>query len=505
MFSRNRETRKNEISQKALLTSSHIIGDIIERNPTQTENVNKLKTNNDTESQITVSNQSKITETTDRTEIENKSEKKSNTLIGDIIERNFDGQRFLYKQPTDNVSFPKSEKLPASILASKEKGKSLFAQSFERNMKEMSESDIHRNLSVQTNLYSNSTTNPKESLETDSSRILESRNPSFPSLIDVNTDSTINHIKKEIDLENLKKLRNMDNKEILEAQDQIRSAIPENLQLFLQNRKKSAAKPPKTETVSEPISPKTETVSEPKSQNKDNVGEMPSMILNTPGAHGWLNFNILESEKLQWTESISNNLSAIKPGEEYEARFDWNGFLMPFHADEKLSQDRNLFIHGEEPDRPGYTLTELLRLGRSNILQQRISALKSIAGIIAFHNQGFYDGILELPHAKLFFYLRFAMDDSAFLIISEATKAMASLIYNDVDEFLLDLTYDTVQGIVQPDMKVQNADVTIKEDLSKINKKETNEDDPNQMNDYTMAEMDLVECLNRSNIAIRIR
>lgn len=486
MFSRNREIRKIEVSQETPSTSSHIIGDIIERNPTQIENVNKLKTDDVTGTQITVVNQ--IKNTTDSPVIKTNSEKKSNTIIGDIIERNFGGQQFLYEQPTDNVSFPKAEKLPASILASKEQGKSLFAQSFERNIKEMSESDLHENISIveHININSNSTPNPKES-------------------IDVNTDSTIDHIKKEIDLENQKKLRNMDNKEILEAQDQIRSTIPENLQIFLQNRKKSVAKSPKTETIKEPKSPKIETVSEPKSSNKDIVGEMPSMILNTPGAHGWLNFNMLESEKLQWTESISNNLSAIKPGEEYEARFDWNGYLMPFHADEKISQDRNLFIHGEEPDRPGYTLKELLRLGRSNILQQRISALKSIAGIIAFHNQGFYDGILELPHAKLFFYLRFAMDDSTFLIMSEATKAMGSLIYNDVDEFLLDLTYDTVQGIVQPDMKVQNAEVTNQENLSKFNTKENNEDDPNQMNDYTMAEIDLIECLHRSNIAIRIR
>jgi hypothetical protein len=41
-----------------------------------------------------------------------------------------------------------------------------------------------------------------------------------------------------------------------------------------------------------------------------------------------------------------------------------------------------LHHHGEEPERPGYTLQELLKISRSSVLQQRVLALTTLANIL---------------------------------------------------------------------------------------------------------------------------
>lgn len=55
--------------------------------------------------------------------------------------------------------------------------------------------------------------------------------------------------------------------------------------------------------------------------------------------------------------------------------------LLPF-VDDKLDVRKGLHHHGEEPERPGYTLQELIQLSRSSVLQQRIIALNSLANVL---------------------------------------------------------------------------------------------------------------------------
>lgn len=57
------------------------------------------------------------------------------------------------------------------------------------------------------------------------------------------------------------------------------------------------------------------------------------------------------------------------------------GFLLPF-ADDKVNVTQALHHHGEEPERPGYTLQELLKLSRSSLQQQRVLALTTLANIL---------------------------------------------------------------------------------------------------------------------------
>ncbi|XP_055608804.1 RNA polymerase II-associated protein 1 [Uranotaenia lowii] len=333
---------------------------------------------------------------------------------------------------------------------------------------------------------------------------------------------------REIHEENLEKMKKMNEEEILNEQKQLLSTMDPKLVDFLKNRKKVKAvetNPLEEEPTVEKVEPKKEI--------------LPDLaVLEHEGADQWINFDILEPEKLEWTKNIELSVKQLKPGETYEARFDWKGILQPYVA-EKVSQekdDRELYLHGEDAQRPGYTLQELFRLARANVLQQRISALNSIAGILNIFNQGFYDGILELPISKIFFFLRFALDENTPTVVEVASKALAYLFYNDTDETLLDTIYDTERGIYQPEMGLnvthsrseeeEKTQQNLQSTFDSLNLKDKNpksktskkvqfqaqlDDDPDDlnnretMNDFHLAETDLMECFIRTNILERIR
>lgn len=67
-------------------------------------------------------------------------------------------------------------------------------------------------------------------------------------------------------------------------------------------------------------------------------------------------------------------------------------------------------------------------------MQQRISAIGSVAGILNIYSQGFYDTVLELPISKIFFLLRYAFDDNIPAILEITSKALATLFYCESDE-----------------------------------------------------------------------
>lgn len=57
------------------------------------------------------------------------------------------------------------------------------------------------------------------------------------------------------------------------------------------------------------------------------------------------------------------------------------GNLLPF-ADDGEGIKLGLHNHGEEQERPGYTLQELIQLSRSSVLQQRLISLETLSNIL---------------------------------------------------------------------------------------------------------------------------
>ncbi|XP_055640241.1 RNA polymerase II-associated protein 1 [Toxorhynchites rutilus septentrionalis] len=331
----------------------------------------------------------------------------------------------------------------------------------------------------------------------------------------------------QIHEENVQKLQQMSEEEILNEREQLIGSLDPKLVDFLKLRKNDSKG-----KCSKPSHQPIQEVDELKPETPD------LEILGQEGSDQWVNFDVLEPEKLEWTKNIQKNIKELAPGETFEARFDWKGVLQPYIIKEKddKADDRELYLHGEDEHRPGYTLQELFRLGRANVLQQRISALNAIGGILNIFNQGFYDGVLELPISKIFFFLRFALDENTPAVVEAASRALAYMFYNDTDETLLDTIYDTKRGIFQPELslnvthsraeekeerqkdlenKFNSLKLTDRKARNKNSKKvsfeTTVDDDPDDvynresMNDFHLAETDLLECLLRTNILERIR
>lgn len=332
---------------------------------------------------------------------------------------------------------------------------------------------------------------------------------------------------QKIDEENNRILSGMSQEEILEEQAKLLKSLDPKLIEFmrlkqkLKDQQKTPSAPPRR-----PVPAVKPTAPE----------DFPDLdFLKDEQAKNWLHFDVLEPEKLEWTRNIEKTFANLKPGESFEARFDWKGFLLPFiytgvdiEPSGNIKDDRELYLHGDDPHRPGYSLQELFRLARATVLQQRVAAINAIAGIINIYNQGYYDGILELPMSKIFFFLRFAMDENTPAIVEVSSRALAFLFYNDTDETLLDIAYETKNGLIQPILDNRKASVSgtaqdeMEMDLESSLKNLTLEDgkklfeskledylddgeqEKGSVDDFHMAEVNLAECLMRTNILERI-
>ncbi|XP_062136681.1 RNA polymerase II-associated protein 1 [Drosophila sulfurigaster albostrigata] len=329
-------------------------------------------------------------------------------------------------------------------------------------------------------------------------------------------------LTQEIHAENLNLLNQMREEDILAEQQKLLNSLdPALIKLLAQKREKQKNRlaTPKTPKV-ELIEPQELPTSSNEALSEDNPAQQ---LLQQSDEGNWLNFNLIEEHKLAWMRDIPAKMAQLKPGEQFNARFDWKGVLLP-HNTEEMPQnvdERELYLHGEEPDRPGYSLQELFRLARSTVLQQRISAFGSIAGILSIYNQGFYDQVLSLPVSKIFFLLRFGLDDNAPAQLEVVSRALARLFYNETDEVLLDHIYENAYCHWQPTLQVlvdndESGDSTSFAFLQRYmallrtNSKAFNADVEEEtdtrlsMDDFQLAETDLMSCLLRTNILQRI-
>ncbi|KAL7032681.1 hypothetical protein ACKWTF_007380 [Chironomus riparius] len=331
----------------------------------------------------------------------------------------------------------------------------------------------------------------------------------------------IEDMKKSIDTDNVEFLKSMSSVEILREREELLKSMDPNLIKFIQSKSKLEKKQDSKESQSAESS-STKRSSE---DYKNYIKDIPTQdILEDANTFNFVNMNILEPEKLEWLKNV-NKIYAVPKDKKYEARFDLKGFLLPYTFDEENSKkdNRELFCHEEETHRPGYTLQELFRLARADMLQQRISAINVISGIINMYTQGFYDGIIDLPISKTFFFLRFGLDENVPVIIESIAKCLSYLFYNEADEAIIDLIFETNFGYLQPLIGNESLqDQKIVEDGLDLNKMNLNEhseslfeskvddilsvDDREKesMTDFHLAEINLVECLERTNIIERI-
>lgn len=205
-----------------------------------------------------------------------------------------------------------------------------------------------------------------------------------------------------------------------------------------------------------------------------------------PQATGWLHFNEFEAHKLAWMKDVS--VPDLRKTHGFEARFDFQGYLLPYSAAQIDERNRHLYHHGDEPERPGYTLQELLLLSRSNVIQQRVLALNTLGNILSLDQTGIYDKVIDIPIEQVFFVLRVCMDDNTPSVLTASIKALRNLVYFQLDETCMDNLMSFGIGMVQPILAV---DYELEDD--------------NTVNDQQLAETNLIKCLARTDILARIR
>lgn len=170
--------------------------------------------------------------------------------------------------------------------------------------------------------------------------------------------------------ENTEFLRNLDEDQILEERTRLLGTMDPSIVQFLKGKLKA-----KLPIVTENVSTDVEMM-----EVKPQAESLPEMdVLKDENSKNWLHFDVVEPAKLEWMRDLPKNMPELKPGEQFEARFDWKGVLLPFKPkdDDMTANSTELYLHGDDSHRPGYTLQELFRLARSTVVQQRISGKPS--------------------------------------------------------------------------------------------------------------------------------
>ncbi|XP_013115843.2 RNA polymerase II-associated protein 1 isoform X1 [Stomoxys calcitrans] len=445
-------------------------------------------------------------------------------VMGDIVEKTVERPKVQSNVgQVENTAFPKIQKisLKSSSLNSERKGKSIFAQAICGNRKGQEQ--------VPMEIEENTTDDRINNLNdfyAHGSVVVEDTNAA-----------------SEIHKENINMLCKMKEEEILAERKKLMESIDPAIVALLAKKRQEKAKQLQTNAPIKASQPLTKPAanspsSPPLASTESTLETLPSSnpaveILQRSAAEQWIHFDVVEKDKLEWMRDIPLQASKLKPGEKFEARFDWKGVLLPYSMNDIASNnsedndDRELYLHGDEPHRPGYTLQELFRLARSNVMQQRVTAFSALAGMLSIYQQGFYDQVLELPISKIFFLLRFGFDDNTPAMLEIVGKALAYLFYNETDETLLDFVYENPGCQWQPCLQVLNTDSGGDEEMSSIehlqkqmeqlqmsfkgraatvkaNVEENEEESKTSMSDFQLAETDLIDCLLRTNILQRI-
>ncbi|KAM7358732.1 RNA polymerase II-associated protein 1 [Cochliomyia hominivorax] len=439
-------------------------------------------------------------------------------IMGDIIENKFQQPKtYVATEVKEAAAFPKIQKINFNAVENKSsKGKSLFAQVMEEKLK---------NQPQPMEWYDESETVRKS---TDMKAKFGEKS------VIVEDSKTAEEVHKE----NMNILCQLKEEEILAERKRLLESIdPSLVALLAQKRKEKSQNQLKSSPPSKTSDAMDTSESYIKNDNNDDepLKDLPPSnpavdLIERSSAEKWIHFDVVEKDKLEWMRDIPMQARKLKPGEKFEARFDWKGVLLPYsladvnNQSEKITDDRELYLHGDEPHRPGYTLQELFRLARSNVMQQRVTAFSAIAGILNIYQQGFYDQVLDLPITKIFFLLRFGFDDNTPAMLEIVGKAMSYLFYNETDETLLDFTYENPGCHWQPCLQVlttntdsddpdsidnlqkhlQQLQVTLKGAAIKANVEENEEESKTSMSDFQLAETDLIDCFLRTNILQRI-
>ncbi|XP_034827914.1 RNA polymerase II-associated protein 1 [Maniola hyperantus] len=397
------------------------------------------------------------------------------SILGNIVEKSCDDNFNLDFKVMPSKGFPLTTKRDHNI---KPGSKSIFAQNMEKLNKQKE------------NCMDIDTAQPSSS-----SQVIKEK----PKSLNIPSQSFIVSSKEAEDIhkENLNILTEISEQDILQEQQKLLSSLDPKLIDFLRAKRsetisQNTTRNLKVENIEANGNEMSVTEQAGKNEINDTKGNdylWDNDVLSHQQVNKWLHFENLEKDKLEWIKGMEDR--KVKADEPYEARFDFTGYLLPYTV-EYTEKTKTLFHHGEDPHRPGYSITEMIELTRSTVTQQRVMALNTIAGILEYYIAGIYKDVIEIPLSKIFFVIRIALDENKLILLEPALKAMRNLLFNRIDEACLDALLGFEEGSVQPCLKND------KSEIEEMDSKET------ELNDFHLAEIDLISAVLRTDILQRL-
>lgn len=301
----------------------------------------------------------------------------------------------------------------------------------------------------------------------------------------------------KIHQENVQKLHSMPESEIFEEQQKLLQVLDPKLVAFLRKKKTAGTEQNKDSLM-------TETKSSSGSKNRSNKlqAKLEQRDLPVKPKKEWPHMEKLEYDKLEWLKDLPPPSTDSKETGQH-ARFDFHGNLMSADAD--VPVNIGLHHHGDEPERPGYTLEELFHLARSTNNQQRTLALQTLSNIISKVRSEELEALVQSPvlpaliDAGVMFLLRWALDDTVEMVVSAAVSALCNLLVCDADEASLDRVFSWNQGHCVPTHQPKSSE---DETTEKVKNEEETPEDP----DADLLKRDIILCLvTRMNFLPRLR
>ena len=246
--------------------------------------------------------------------------------------------------------------------------------------------------------------------------------------------------------DNLQTLKQMTEEQILEEKEKLLKSLDPSLLTFLNNRKK----PPTVEpAVEEGLRMDTDEVL-PDRKEKEELPASVSGLVKYPG------MGRVEGEKLAW----QGELPPLQPGQlaGLSARFGFDGSLLA--ADQEVPLSAGLHHHGEEQERPGYSLEEMMILCRSSNSRQRQVGLELVEAVLVRWWTGELDLCLEqnlvreVVGAGLVQVLRLSLDSSEKGLVVAGLRTLVALLCCREEERLLDWLVDIRQPSLTPELEL---------------------------------------------------
>ncbi|KRX27453.1 RNA polymerase II-associated protein 1 [Trichinella nelsoni] len=274
----------------------------------------------------------------------------------------------------------------------------------------------------------------------------------------VQADNELEKIKDEVNAENTEKLSKMTTEEILKEREKLLKSLDPQTVAFLCNKNKPTQ-------IMEDTSVNNDK--EPENVEISDLVDSDKTLLPFDVNPSWLHMSVVEREKLEWMSDTTITKSEDVPC----ARFDLQGNLMDPEKD--IPTYLGLHHHADQPNKAGYTIEELVYLTRSKNFSQRVLAINVLAHIIRNASSGMFDSIIQPPlldaviDTYVVLFVRLCFDEASVSMLCACLRFFESLLYCQLDETLLDCTFESCVGVMQPWLEPATAkSVSLDEDES---------------------------------------